>query len=132
MAHAVWEDPDGKLWDVTPYVHEVVGEQVTCVYQDIDFEPDATVAWEEDGRPPSGIRYVPKGDNKFLVRACKYMERGDDCLSRKDLEGCRYWTDRANEQLRRGRLPLCWDTPATADVADIFRAGLFRARPAGQ
>lgn len=117
--HCVWEDPDGVLWDVTPEYVDVSGEYAISDWGDeIDFERDDSSAFVGKNNPG---QYVPPKDNRHLKKAAEYMGRGDRAMNKGDLEGCRYWTNKANEAARKGGSRAIWDVPESCDLADVVK-----------
>jgi hypothetical protein len=118
--HVVWQDDEGRLFDVTPEFSDLEGEFLTWEWPpEVEFLPDETAAFSgrEDIRPH---RYV--SDDPRLAKALEYLSRGDMALHRLDLDGCRYWTEKANHAARRCRIR--WDCPATLDMADVVKTTL--------
>ena len=118
--HVVWQDKEGRLFDVTPEFSSVEGEFATWQWPDeIEFVRDdaATFTCRDDVEP---IKYVT--DDPKLQKALTFLQRGDMALHRLDLDGCRYWTERANREARQ--FGFHWDCPASLDVADVVRTVL--------
>ncbi len=117
-SHVVWESETGELFDVTPQIVGIEGEFAIVSYPDsIKFEQDDTAVFESKSL---GTKYIPKIDNPHLERACKHMERADALLLQGDLDKCRYWTEKANTELQRGKLQAGWDTPASLLMRDVL------------
>ena len=117
--HCVWEAPDGNLWDVTPEFADVAGRYAVVEWPDeIEFERDDGSAFVGKNHPG---QYLPPTDNRHLRKAAEYMGRGDRAMNEGDLEGCRYWTNRANEAARKGGSDARWEVPASCDMADIIK-----------
>jgi hypothetical protein len=127
--HCVWEDQTGQLWDVTPVFESVQGEFVVVVWpDDTEFEPDDTAAFEGRSLPN---RYVPTHPSPHVATACTYMENADEFLRHGDLDRCRYWTERANREMKKARLPVRWESPASTELGDFVRSMLMPEQPTG-
>jgi hypothetical protein len=118
-SHCVWEDDQGQLWDVTPiFVSGGQGPWACIEWPEYtEFERDDAASFTGDSLL---TRYVPNSTDPHLARACKYMERADVFLKAGDLDKCRYWTGRANTELRRAGINGGWDTPSSLDLNDVI------------
>lgn len=117
-SHVVWESETGELFDVTPQVVEIKGGLAIVSYpESIGFKRDDTAVFESKSL---GTKYVPKINNPYLERACKHMERADAHLLQGDVDKCRYWTEKANTELQRGKFQAGWDTPASLLMQDVL------------
>lgn len=115
--HVVWQDDTGQLFDVTPEFTAVEGGFVTWEWpQEVEFLPDDAAAFSGRGdiHPHQYVTDDPK-----LEKALTFLQRSDVALHRLDLEGCRYWTERANREARK--YGISWDCPASLDLADVVK-----------
>ncbi len=118
VSHCVWEDQSGQLWDVTPEFVSVEGVMAMIEWpKETEFERDDTAAFEEKSHP---TRYASIHPSPHVARACEFMGRADVFLRQGDLDRCRYWTERANKEVAKAKLPFRWDTPASTSVADVL------------
>lgn len=118
--HVVWQDDAGRLFDVTPEFSCLEGEFLTWEWpEEVEFLPDEAAAFSgrDDIRPH---RYF--ADDPKLEKALTFLQRSDLALHRLDLNGCRYWTEKANREARR--YGISWDCPASLDMADVVRTTL--------
>jgi hypothetical protein len=120
--HCIWQAPTGELQDVTPLVTAVIDEEHARIEypQEIEFIRDDAVAWPLDGAPPPISKYVAK-DPKHQ-KSVDYLRRGDQALDSGDLDTCRYWTERANAELRRLGVPAYFPMPKSLNEADVLDA----------
>lgn len=117
-SHVVWESPGGDLMCVTPRFEAVDGGYTVVGWPDsIRFVRDDAATFEGRSR---GTRYVA-GDTS-LAAACEYMTRADAALfAGADIEKCKYWTGRANAELRRaGYRGHGWSAPDSLHVGDVL------------
>lgn len=125
--HCVWQDEHGELWDVTPKFSGVEGNTATISW------PETTEFVRDDDavfvNRASSSQYRSRVENRRIERACEFMNIADDHMNACDLDKCRYWTEKANTEIRRERLPFRWDTPKTLLAADwiptILPGGAF-------
>lgn len=121
--HVVWEDDQKQLWDVTPVFGEIIGEMVTIKWRDsIEFIRDDSAVFDTKGLPS---RYIATHASPHVAKACEYMNRADDLLmAHRNLEKCRYWTERANAEMKKAGLNAGWDVPKSLNNEDILRTAL--------
>ncbi len=125
--HCVWEDEKGRLWDVTPVFESVEGKFVVIGWpDDTEFERDDTAAFEGKSLP---TQYVPTHPSPHVATACTYMGRADEFLRHGDLDRCRYWTERANREMKKAKLPVRWKSPASMELGDFVRSTLLPENP---
>jgi hypothetical protein len=118
VSHCVWEDQSGQLWDVTPECVSVEGVMAMIEWpKETEFERDDTAAFEGKSHP---TRYASIHPSPHVARACEFMGRADVFLRQGDLDRCRYWTERANKEVAKAKLPFRWDTPASTSVEDVL------------
>jgi hypothetical protein len=119
--HCVWESPGGELQDVTPRFANVQGEMAAVEWEDaVEFDRDDGAAFHNGkAKPPV---YVPPRDDPRLRRAAEYISRGDWLLMNQDLEGCRYWTNRANREVAKAGERWSWNVPESLDIADVLKS----------
>jgi len=121
LSHVVWEDKDGKLWDVTPKIKSIDANYLAeCEFEPTEFIRDDAAAFDTKSLPS---RYVPKDgwkDDKHVQKACEYMSRSDEFLRVGEVDKCRYWTGKANTEMRRGRVDAGWQTPESTDIRDVL------------
>lgn len=116
--HCVWEDQSGQLWDVTPQFAAIEGEIAIIEWPEkTEFERDDAAVFEGKAHP---TRHVPAHPSPHVARACEFMERADVFLFQDDLERCRYWTERANKEMAKAKLPVRWDTPVSTSMKDVL------------
>jgi hypothetical protein len=121
IPHCVWKSPEGRLQCVTPQYTKLVGDdRVLAEHPEfIWFIPDPALAWHAFPCPHR-MRYV--ATDRRLVKACEHLTRSDACYYAGDLEGCRYWTEKANDAAKG--LGVYWDAPEGETTADYLKAGL--------
>ena len=125
--HCVWEDHAGQLWDVTPVFVAVEGQMVFIDWpEDTEFERDDSAAFAGKSLP---TRYVPTHPNPHVASACTYMERADEFLRNGDLDRGRYWTERANREMAKAKLPVRWESPASLELGNFIGAMLMPDNP---
>jgi hypothetical protein len=119
--HCVWESPSGELVCVTPVWTSASGSWGTAEYPEaIAFEPDEAATFGSNGKPSTGY-YTPPDDSPRMKRAAVFLRRSDEALNADNLEGCRYWTAKANAELRAAGCRYGFEAPESLDMAERIR-----------
>lgn len=113
--HAVWEDADGQLWEVTPWYMKFEGDKEIVLDRDSRFIPDADADPERVGVLPN--RYVPRVPR--AADPCIHLSRADAALEAGRTEQAVYWNRRANQFFHKHgvhvELPGVVTDPSVAD-----------------
>lgn len=101
--HAVWQDSEGNLWDVTPKIIGTTGEYVASLVEfdsEIDFIPDPEATFPEVGCRRT--RYEPMVADPKVYEACKLLAEADHFVYVKgDLRRAKRANDKANRLLKQ-------------------------------
>lgn len=117
--HVIWQSDEGKLMCVTPKFTQIFCEMVVIDWpHEIEFERDDAAVFDDCALPS---RHISKIDNDHAVKACELMTVADKHMYDGNFEGCRYYTEKANNELRRARVHMKWDMPTRLKKVDILR-----------
>jgi hypothetical protein len=109
--HCAWESPEGKVFEITPYVKRVFPDKslLAVLSDEFSFIRDdaAQLISLPDGRYQSRTpRYTVIRDAERVRKGIEYMMNADRKLHAGDLKGEAYWCARAGEVLGGEILPL--------------------------
>ena len=101
LHHTVWEDAEGVMWGVSPYVKVLTNEVGQVICEDTDFLPDpaAIPLGEVGSRKVLPTRYLPNTSDRRIVRACELLNRSEQAVCEERFEQSRYYDQKANEIL---------------------------------
>jgi hypothetical protein len=99
--HAVWENPDGELFDITPSIAKPNGVEVIIKPNIVDFMPDPSATFDDPrrSRPAVHVPLVPD-DTGALKKACEQLDAANRFLHEGDVEKARYESSKAVELIR--------------------------------
>ena len=120
VAHCVWRDEDGVLWETTPTLTGLGEGYAMGEVAPTEFIEDDKVYF--DDKPP-GTRYYPVG-GKPWPEVCRAMTRSDAAMTDNDLASCQYWTAKANTLLRKGGIRRQFTVLDRLDPEAVASAGL--------
>jgi hypothetical protein len=99
--HAVWESPEGDMFDITPSIAILNGVEEIIKPNLIDFMPDPSATFDDPyrGRPAVHVALVPD-DSGDLRKACERMDRANNLLHEGNMEKAHYERGKAAELIR--------------------------------
>jgi hypothetical protein len=99
--HAVWENPDGEMFDITPSIAKPNGVETIIKPNFVDFMPDPSATFDDPrrSRPAVHVPLVPDGSGD-LKKACERMDRSNLLLHEGDMEKAQYENGKAAELVK--------------------------------
>jgi len=122
--HCVWESPEGKLFELTPFVQKVIDDSIIATLSDTSIfipDDDAQLIKHPDGRFQSLTpQYTAIVNSEEAEKGIECMKAADKKLRQGDVRGEAYWCERASQVLGGwiqplGELGVKTMTPFTLD-----------------